>query len=192
MIWLNSMLYVVVLWRYVMTWGSIISEVLIYHCMRRVISDSLPWYAGICVHITLYKQEYWSNFLHFVSASCVFSANCLKNIDMDLTNDISCQTTLRHDIMTYDISWQSKAGVLTAYWVTLLLRLPRCISLWNAALISPWQKANLDVTQSHPLRRTHLGQYQAPSPVLRWPGDGDWYLMHKWLGMCSGRLDKLV
>ena len=126
-----------------------------------------------------------------VSFLCV-QRKLFKNIDMDLTNDISCQTTLRHDIMTYDISWQSKAGVLTAYWVTLLLRLPRCISLWNAALISPWQKANLDVTQSHPLRRTHLGQYQAPSPVLRWPGDGDWYLMHKWLGMCSGRLDKLV
>ena len=33
--------------------------------------------------------------------------------------------------------------------------------------------------QSHPLRRTRFGQYQASSAALGWPGDGDCYLMHR-------------
>ena len=33
-------------------------------------------------------------------------------------------------------------------------------------------KTGLDVMQSHPLRRTHFGQYQASSAALGWPGDG--------------------
>ena len=33
-------------------------------------------------------------------------------------------------------------------------------------------KAGLDVTQSHPLRRTRFGQYQPSSVVLGWSGDG--------------------
>ena len=40
-------------------------------------------------------------------------------------------------------------------------------------------KTGLDVTQSHPLRRTRFGQYQASSAALGWPGDGDCHIMHK-------------
>ena len=40
-------------------------------------------------------------------------------------------------------------------------------------------KTGLDVMQSHPLRRTRFGQYQASSAALGWPGDGDCYLMHR-------------
>ena len=36
-------------------------------------------------------------------------------------------------------------------------------------------KTGLDVMQSHPLRRTRFGQYQASSAALGWPGDGDCY-----------------
>ena len=36
-------------------------------------------------------------------------------------------------------------------------------------------KTGLDVMQSHPLCRTHFGQYQASSAALGWPGDGDCY-----------------
>ena len=38
---------------------------------------------------------------------------------------------------------------------------------------------HVDVTQSHPLRRTRFSQYQASSAVLGWPGDGDCYLMRR-------------
>ena len=34
------------------------------------------------------------------------------------------------------------------------------------------------LVQSHPLRRTRFGQYQASSAVLGWPGDGECYLVH--------------
>jgi len=41
------------------------------------------------------------------------------------------------------------------------------------------KRKGLDVMQSHPLRRTRFGQYQASSAVLGWPGDEDCYRMHK-------------
>ena len=44
-----------------------------YHCMKKVASDSLKLimlvFDKLRVHVTL---EYRSNFIHFVSASCVF------------------------------------------------------------------------------------------------------------------------
>ena len=40
-------------------------------------------------------------------------------------------------------------------------------------------KTGLDVIQSHPLRRTRFGQYQATSAALGWPGDGDCHIMHR-------------
>ena len=42
----------------------------------------------------------------------------------------------------------------------------------NQWTTSPWKKAGLDVMQSHPMHRTRLGQYQASSATLDWPGDG--------------------
>ena len=41
------------------------------------------------------------------------------------------------------------------------------------------KQAGPDVMQSHPMRGTHFGQYQASPAGLGWPGDGDYYLMHK-------------
>ena len=41
-------------------------------------------------------------------------------------------------------------------------------------------KTGLDVTQSHPLRRTRFGQYQASSAALGWPGDGDAWWSWMW------------
>ena len=40
------------------------------------------------------------------------------------------------------------------------------------------KKAVPGFMQSHPLHEMCFGQYQA-SPVLGWPGDGDYHLMHK-------------
>ena len=51
-----------------------ISEVLIDHCMKESVTHYLCMlvFGELRVHVTLHKQEYRSNFLHFVSASCVF------------------------------------------------------------------------------------------------------------------------
>ena len=40
-------------------------------------------------------------------------------------------------------------------------------------------KASLDVMQSHPVHRTHFGQYQASSAALGWPCDGDGFIMQE-------------
>ena len=43
---------------------------------------------------------------------------------------------------------------------------------------SPWtKKASLD--RCYALCKTAFGQYQASSATLGWPGDGDFYFMHK-------------
>ena len=73
--------------------------------------------------------------------------------------------------------------IVSVHWLSgwFELRLTSVVSL--TILLHVWTinephlpyKTGLDVMQSHPLRRTRFGQYQASSAALGWPGDGDCY-----------------
>ena len=73
---------------------------------------SMLVFGKLRVHVTLHKQEYRSNFLYFVSASCVSqlsnyaNANYLRISIWTWLMSYHVKTTLCHDITTYDISWK--------------------------------------------------------------------------------------
>ena len=72
---------------------------------------SMLVFGKLRLHVTLHKQEYGSNFLHFVSAcsgksqlSNYANANYLKISIWTWFMSYHVKTTLCHDITTYDIS----------------------------------------------------------------------------------------
>ena len=65
--------------------------------------------------------------------------------------------------------WTSvKGGVHTCF-----------VDTWTIKELHLPYKTDLDVTQSHLLRRTRFSQYQASSAALGWPRDGNCYIMHR-------------
>ena len=95
----------------------LISEVLIYHCTRRVISDSFHYLSMLVfdklrVRVSFHKQEYWSILCQLLACSGksqlsnYANVNYLKILIWTWFMSYHVKTTLCHDIMTYDISWQ--------------------------------------------------------------------------------------
>ena len=80
--------------------------------LNSIIALSMLVFGKLRLHVTLHKQEYGSNFLHFVSAcsgksqlSNYATANYLKISIWTWLMSYHVKTTLCHDIMTYDKSW---------------------------------------------------------------------------------------
>ena len=79
-----------------------------------------------------------------------------------------------------DTGSQSPTVPLGLHWQAVIyIRVKRLTILWTINEPHFPYKTGLDVMQSHPPRRTRFGQYQASSAALRWPGDGDCYIMHR-------------
>ena len=93
-----------------------ISEVLIHCCMRRVINDSVCWYLVIYKYMCPFTSRNIGQISYILCQLCVCSGkfqlsnyantNCLNILIWTWLMSYHVKTTLCHDIMTYDISWE--------------------------------------------------------------------------------------